>query len=248
MKKLTPEAHEYVEYVVRQVFGGSGIKGADLYDDEDNPFSYVIEIPAENDEELVLRKSNELFHALELLPEGKILAIGELGDYCNVVPPRGNDLYVAVFNHPAVFALKETDPESRFILKNWREWNDDAEAESAIRELIDGSKTGRLKPKSPDGYLVLKAEFYDATESGKKTVEYRDFTEYNIKRTIGIKSVRFNRGYVKGAKQMRWEVAKIVLLDDDNNECDPFNVPEDFWPTTIAIHLGKRIGETFSDR
>ncbi len=40
---------------------------------------------------------------------------------------------------------------------------------------------------------------------------------------------------------MRWEVEKIVRLDDEDNECDPFNVPEDFWPATIAIHLGKRI-------
>ena len=74
-----------------------------------------------------------------------------------------------------------------------------------------------------------------------KNVEYRDFTEYNLKRMIGIKTVRLNRGYIKNAPQMRWEVKKVVLLDDDDNECDPFNVPEDFWPTAIAIHLGKRI-------
>ena len=74
-----------------------------------------------------------------------------------------------------------------------------------------------------------------------KNVEYRDFTEYNLKRTIGIKTVRLNRGYIKNAPQMRWEVKKVVLLDDDDNECDPFNVPDGFWPTTIAIHLGKLI-------
>ena len=28
----------------------------------------------------------------------------------------------------------------------------------------------------------------------------------------------------------------------EGNECDQFAVPEGFWPTTIAIHLGKRIG------
>jgi hypothetical protein len=37
-------------------------------------------------------------------------------------------------------------------------------------------------------------------------------------------------------------VEKVMLLDVNFNECDPFNVPEDFLPTTIAIHLGKRIG------
>ena len=89
---------------------------------------------------------------------------------------------------------------------------------------------------------MLKAEFYDAIESGEKTIEYRDFTKYMLNRTIGIKTIRFNRGTVKDAPQMKWEVKKIVLLDDDDNECDPFNVPHDFWPTTIAIHLGKRSG------
>lgn len=31
-------------------------------------------------------------------------------------------------------------------------------------------------------------------------------------------------------------------MDEDGNECDPFNVPDGFWPTTVAIHLGKRVG------
>ena len=35
--------------------------------------------------------------------------------------------------------------------------------------------------------------------------------------------------------------SKVVLLDADDNACDPFNVPDGFWPTTIAIHLGNRI-------
>ena len=109
------------------------------------------------------------------------------------------------------------------------------------QRLVHGIKTGRLKSKSPDGYLVLKGEFYDAIESGKKRIEYREFTEYNIKRTIGLKTIRFNRGYVKNAPQMQWEVEKVVLLDGDDNACDPFNVPEDFCPTTIAIHLGNRL-------
>ena len=113
--------------------------------------------------------------------------------------------------------------------------------EAELKELVAGIKAGRIKSKSSDGYLVLKAEFYDAIESGEKTVEYRDFTENNMKRTIGIKTVRFNRGYVKNAPQMRWGVEKVVLMDDEDNECDPFNVPEGFWPVTIALHLGKRI-------
>lgn len=110
-----------------------------------------------------------------------------------------------------------------------------------IHALVESVKAGQLKSKSADGYLVLKAEFYDAIESGEKKVEYRDFTAYNLKRTIGIKTIRFNRGYVKNAPQMRWEVENVVLLDGEGNECDPFKVPDGFCPTAIAIHLGKRI-------
>jgi len=140
--------------------------------------------------------------------------------------------------------FKKGDEEYQYTLKAINE-EDEAEAEAEEAEmlaLVDGIKAGRLKSKSPDGYFVLKGEFYDAIEAGTKKVEYRDFTVYNLKRTIGIKTVRFNRGYVKNAPQMRWEVKKVVLLDCDDNECDPFSVPEGFWPTKIAIHLGKRIG------
>ena len=245
MKKLTKRAYALIDDVVGEVIGNSGIEGAQLCEDGDNPFAFLIQMPMENDGRLVIKACNELFHALRLLPEGKDLALGELGDYCDVGRGGTSDgeCYFAIFNHPAVFEFTESDPECRFILKNWRDWDGGDETDEAeMKALVAGIKAGRLKSKSSDGYLVLKAEFYDAIESGEKKVEYRDFTEYNLKRTISIKTVRFNRGYVKNAPQMRWEVKKIVLLDDDDNACDPFNVPKDFWPTTIALHLGKRIG------
>ena len=40
----------------------------------------------------------------------------------------------------------------------------------------------------------------------------------------------------------RFEVASVGLLDADDRECDPYNIPPGFIATTIAIHLGKRIG------
>lgn len=245
MKKLTKKAYALIDCAVGVVFGSNCIENARICDDADNPFAFIVSIPIETDERLVVKTCNELFHALELLPNGKDLAMGEFGEYCQLV--RGGDsdgeCYVAMFNHPAVLEFDENDPECRFILKNWREWDGDEgdEEEAEIDRLIKGIKTGRLKSKSPDGYLVLAGEFYDRIESGSKKVEYRDFTEYNLKRTIGIKTIRFNRGYVKNAPQMKWLVKKVVLMDADDNECDPFNVPDDFWPVTIAIHLGKRI-------
>ena len=245
MRSLTDEDHKQIYRIVCEVAGRNGVEGVELSGDADNPFSYFLEIPLAVDEQIAVKTCNELFHAIGLLPEGKNLALGELGDYCNIVPPEDNWCYLAVFNHPIMVGVQETDPGSEFILKNWREYGGDEEVDDEtleMLELIDGIKEGRLKSKTPDGYLVLKGEFYDAIDSGRKTVEYRDFTEYNLKRTIGLKTIRFNRGYVKNAPQMKWEVEKVVLLDADGNECDPFNVPDSFWPTTIAIHLGKRVG------
>ncbi|MBR0198531.1 MAG: hypothetical protein IJQ34_10430 [Kiritimatiellae bacterium] len=48
------------------------------------------------------------------------------------------------------------------------------------------------------------------------------------------------RGYTK--EQMRYEVKSVGLLDADDRECDPFDIPKGFFATTIAIHLGNRIG------
>ena len=111
----------------------------------------------------------------------------------------------------------------------------------SAEELLAGIKSGKFRSKSEDGYLVLAGEFYDAIASGEKTVEYRDFTEYNLKRTIGLKTIRFNRGYVKDAPQMKWEVKKVMLQDAADGECDPMATPDGFVPVRIAIYLGKRI-------
>ena len=245
MRALTDEDHERIFRIVCEVAGRNGVDDVELSGDAENPYSYFLEIPLAVDEQVAVKTCNELFHVLGLLPEGRNLALGELGDYCDIVSLEGNGCYLAVFNHPIMVGLDESDPKSEFILKNWRECDgDEEEADEeafAMLEFIDGIKAGRLKSKTLDGYLVLKGEFYDAIDSGRKTVEYRDFTEYNLKRTIGLKTIRFNRGYVKNAPQMKWEVEKVVLLDADDNECDPFSVPDGFWPFMIAIHLGKRL-------
>ena len=114
----------------------------------------------------------------------------------------------------------------------------------STEELLAEVKAGQIKSNSTDGYLVLAGEFYDEIEAGTKTVEYRDFTKYNLKRTIGITSVRFNRGYGHPGQppaQMRWEVEKVVFQDAADNECDPMTTPDGFVPVRIAIYLGKRI-------
>ena len=212
-----------------------------------NPFLFALTIPVKNGEEKTIKCANEIFHALGVLPKERSLAMAEAGDYCAIFTDEDGATYTLLFNHPVAMAFKSGDEEYEFTIKGRNEIEEaEAEAEEAeMRSLVDGIKIGRLKSKTPDGYLVLAGEFYDAIEAGKKTVEYRDFTEYNIKRTIGLKTVRFNRGYGskgKPPKQMQWEVKGVVLMDGEENECDPYNVPEDFWPVTISLQLGKRVG------
>jgi len=139
MRTLTDEEHKRIYRIVCEITGRNGVDGFEFSGDADNPFSYFLEIPLAVDEQIAVKTCNELFHVLGLLPEGKNLALGELGDYCNIVPPEGNWCYLAVFNHPIVLELKATDSESRFILKNWRDYDDDEEA-FEMQELIDGIK------------------------------------------------------------------------------------------------------------
>lgn len=242
MQTLTDGEVASVRNKIEAVLVRNGIEqwGGDMF----NPYLFEVKIPVSVGEKRAAMAFNDIFHTMGVLPDGEQLQIAEGRDYCASFVDGDGETYSAVFNHSKAMKFTEDDEEYQFTLKSI---NDEQEAEAAaeeaeIQELIDGIKAGRLKSKSPDGYLVLKAAFYNAIEAGEKTVEYRDFTEYNLKRTIGLKTIRFNLGYAKDAKRMRWEVKKVVLLDGDDNECDPFNVPDDFWPTTIAIHLGKRIG------
>ena len=245
MRELTKEEARFVREAIQGVFARNGIGQWNV--DMLNPYLVDLMIPVSVGEAKAVKTLNELFHALGVLPSDEKLEMAESRDYCAFCMNEDCKTYSLIFNIPFAKEFKEGDEEYKYTLKAIHE-KEEAEAgaseaeEEEMMYLIDGIKAGRIKSKSLDGYLVLKAQFYDAIDAGKKKVEYRDFTEYNLKRTIGIKTVRFNRGYVKNAPQMRWEVEKVVLLDYDNNECDPFNVPEDFWPTTIAIHLGKRIG------
>ena len=245
MRALTKEEARFVRETMQGVLAQNGIGQWNV--DMLNPYLVDLMIPVSVGETKAVKTLNELFHALGVLPPDEKLEMAESSDYCASCMNEDGETYSLIFNIPFAKDFKEGDEEYEYTLKAIHE-KEEAEAEASeveeeeLMDLIDGIKAGRIKSKSPDGYLVLKAEFYDAIDAGKKKVEYRDFTEYNLKRTIGIKTIRFNRGYVKNAPQMRWEVEKVVLLDEENNECDPFNVPEDFWPTTIAIHLGKRIG------
>lgn len=244
MKELTDKDYELASEIAIEAIESNGLK--DVVSQVDNPFLFSLYVPITNDKRKVVAAANEIFHRLGVLPAERTLKMGEGDDYCYMTVVSDGDYYVLSFNHPKALSFTESDEEYQYTIK----YDHEQQEKEALAEeeethmLIDGIKTGQIKSKTPDGYLVLAGEYYDKIESGEKTIEYRDFTEYNLKRTIGLKTVRFNRGYGskgKPPKQMKYEVKKVVLMDGDGNECDPFNVPEDFWPTTIAIHLGENI-------
>ena len=117
--------------------------------------------------------------------------------------------------------------------------------EAWMRQLAEDIKSGAIRSKSGEGFFVLKGEFYDAIEAERKTTEYRDLTPRNLSLSIGIKTVKFQCGYGQPGqppRQMRFQVSSVGLMDADDRECDPYAIPPGFIATTIAIHLGRRIG------
>lgn len=241
MREPTENEQAFVRETFNDVLARNGITR--WRGDMVNPYMIDIQLPVSCGKAKAEETFNDLFHALGVLPAENTLRIGDAHDYCLICANADGETFSGTFNVPFSKDFREEDEEYQFTIKAILE-QDEREAqeeEAEIAELIEGIEAGRIKSKSPDGYLVLAGEPYDAIESGEKKIEYRDFTEYNLKRTIGIKTVRFNRGYKKNAPQMQWEVTKVALEDGAGGECDPSGVPDDFWPVRIAIHLGKRI-------
>ena len=54
------------------------------------------------------------------------------------------------------------------------------EETDSMKALLEELAAGKLRSKMDDGFLVMAGEFYDDIESGEKTVEIREFSEYNL--------------------------------------------------------------------
>lgn len=103
--------------------------------------------------------------------------------------------------------------------------------------------------QNTEAYLVLKESYYNRIKAGTKKTEYRDFTDYWVKRLLDhpLKTVKLNLGYTD--EHMIFEIDWIGVLDEDR-EIHAFDekggmneegMSDDFLPDTISIHLGKRI-------
>ena len=222
-----------------------------------NPYCAEISIPMNVNENTVRKFANDLFHELDVLDADYELDFGQHTD-CSVLDMNEDArCYYVVFNHHDV---KDTAPgdamykyKMEAISAGLEDDEDDDSDEPTSGELTptqvmkyiaNGIKSGEFKSKSGEGYFVLKGEYFDEIKAGRKTTEYRDLSPRNLSKSIGIKTVKLQRGYGhpgQPPEQMRFEVSSVGLLDADNRECDPYNIPDGFIATTIAIHLGKRI-------
>lgn len=220
-------------------------------------YLYYMEVPKGVDEESLMEASNELFHRVGVLPKSRNLVLEEETEYCTVHRNEYSGKYFVLFNHPIVMGCGDCGYTVKIFGATQRKGNEeDADEEEGpgenavisaqiMKYIADGIKSGAIKSKSGEGYFVLKGEYYDAIEAGRKTTEYRDLTPHNLSLSIGIKTVKFQRGYGhpgKPPKQMRYEVSSVRLMDASDRECDPYAIPPGFLATTIAIHLGRRIG------
>ena len=245
-------------FVVEHGIGVVEMNGLDKY-------LYYAEMPEGVEEKTLMIAANEFFHRICLLEEGRELTLDEEAEYCTVHHNEHSGKYFILFNHPFVIEAKASrmdvgetarefgEAQRKLVVEEEAEEaqgldeNDDGLLTPAqiMKYIADGIKSGEFKSKSGEGYFVLKGEFYDEIKAGRKTTEYRDLTPRNLSKSIGIKTVKLQRGYGhpgQPPEQMRFEVASVGLLDADDRECDPYNIPDGFIATTIAIHLGKRIG------
>lgn len=258
MKKLSMrKAYNEMAEIVSEVFIQNHRlmpEGMDNIDD----YLYFMEMKEGVDVDALMDASNELFHRIGVLPADRRLELNEELEYCSVHQNEHSGKCFVLFNHPFVMGRDDCGETVRIFGETQRkaiveeedgEGEDEDEGKGEIEELMrllaDGIKSGAIRSKSGEGYFVLKGEFYDAIAAGRKTTEYRDITSRNLSMSIGIKTVKLQRGYGHPGQppaQMRFEVKSVTFMDSDDRECDPYNIPSGFIATTIAIHLGKMIG------
>ena len=207
-----------------------------------NPYCVQVSIPLSVDEDDVRDFANDLFDELGLLSGGDI-DFHQFGPCCFL--DKSDDCYYVVFNHHSVVGSKAGEADYKFTVEAVQEGgggeysDDEITPEKVMQYIAAGIKSGAIRPKSGEGFFVLEGKYYDQIAAGKKTTEYRDITIRNLSKSIGIKTIKLQRGYKK--VQMRYAVESVRLMDANDRECDPYNIPAGFIATTIAIHLGKRI-------
>ena len=245
------KAFDEMNYIASEVFIGKyKIAVVEMIAVDD--YLYCLDIPANVDDRKLMSAANELFHKIGVLDDNRNVSMNVELDYCGVHRNEYSGRYFVLFNHHIVMqrndcgqTVKSFGEEQRAnIAEKENGGGNDITLVEATQVLAREIKAGRIRSKSGEGYFVLAGEYYDAIAAGRKNVEYRDITPRNLSKSIGIKTVKLQRGYGHPGQppaQMRYEVKAVKLVDIDDRECDPYNIPSDFAAMTIAIHLGKRL-------
>jgi hypothetical protein len=207
-----------------------------------NPYCMEVSIPLSVDEDDVRDFANDFFDELGFLSGGEI-NFHQFGPYCFL--DKSDDCYYVVFNHHSVVGSKAGDANCKYTVEAVQEgggeecFDDEITPEKVMQYIAAGIKSGAIRSKSGEGFFVLEGKYYDQISAGEKTTECRDISPRNLSKSIGIKTVKLQRGYKK--VQMRYMVESVKLMDANGRECDPYNIPAGFIATRIAIHLGERI-------
>ena len=252
------QAYNEMAEAVAAVFVGEHGLGTEVMENIED-YLYCLDMAKGADKDALMAAANEFFHKIGVLENARNVALNEETEYCEVHYNEYSGKYFVLFNHSCVIearaagatlcsTVREFGEEQRRQLaeeEGDEPVDDEPSPEQVMAFVADAIKSGEFRSKSGEGYFVLKGEFYDAIEAGRKTTEYRDLSPHNLSHSIGIKTVKLQRGYGHAGqppKQMRFEVKSVRLMDASDRECDPFDIPSGFLATTIAIHLGKRIG------
>ena len=209
-----------------------------------NVYCYNVTLPIKHGDEKAAAFATDVFHAVNALDKDCKISVGQSTDYCFLDRDDERGCYGVIFNHHDIVGSKPGDELYAYSVAAILGEDGEEDDEAWMQELAEGIKSGKIRSKSGEGFFVLKGEFFDAIKDGRKTTEYRDITPRNLSKSIGIKTVKLQRGYGhpgKPPEQMRFEVKSVGFLDADDRECDPYDIPGGFIATTIAIHLGKRI-------
>ena len=160
--------------------------------------------------------------------------------YSGFSPELGG--YVWVVMHPEMPSSVKEMAEREFLDETC--WGD------VYQDFMDGQKgreeahlrflseveAMRLQPKKEYGYLDLPIEVFCTVEMGRRKA-LRCCLSVKL---IGLKTAVV-RCFGEVPRKMWYVVDHVTLEDEDGRECDPFDVPKDFDPRCVKVHLGERI-------
>lgn len=177
---------------------------------------------------------------------------------------RDKDCLEWYFTHPDTpksildkqdMAIEEEERQEE--LENIRRYE---EHRKALRENGLIIKPHKVKSNSTELFYVMSGANFRDIESGEKTVEYRTYNPYHVDKCLGrgkdgIKTIVFQLGYGGPGhaipKKIRYELDGIYLCDDTMEELPAFksdgslteekDLPDDFIPMLLAIHIGKKL-------